>query len=43
VAIGRQFPAVPNYARISFGTVAEMKKALPIFKTVLSSTLSTSH
>jgi histidinol-phosphate aminotransferase len=43
VAIGRQFPAVPNYARISFGTVAEMKKALPVFKAVLANTVSTSH
>jgi len=43
VAIGRKFPALPNYARISFGTVAEMKKAMPVFKTVLSNTVSTSH
>jgi histidinol-phosphate aminotransferase len=43
VAIGRQFPALPNYARISFGTVAEMKKAIPVFKTVLANTVSTSH
>jgi histidinol-phosphate aminotransferase len=43
VAIGRQFLALPNYARISFGTVAEMKKAIPVFKTVLANTVSTSH
>ena len=43
VAIGRQFPALPNYARISIGTMAEMKKAVPVFKTVLASGISTSQ
>jgi histidinol-phosphate aminotransferase len=43
VAIGRQFPALPNYARISVGTVAEMKKAVPVFRTVLASSVSTSQ
>ena len=42
VAIGRQFPSIPTYARISFGTVAEMKKAIPVFKSVLANTVSTS-
>src|SRR5262249_11037632 len=43
VAIGRQFPALPNYARISFGTVPEMKKAVEVFRTVLASSASASQ
>jgi histidinol-phosphate aminotransferase len=43
VAIGRQFPALPNYARISVGTMAEMQKAVPVFRTVLASNTSTSQ
>jgi histidinol-phosphate aminotransferase len=36
VAIGRQFPSHPNYARVSVGTMAEMRKAVPVFKAVLA-------
>ena len=43
VAIGRQFPALPNYARVSIGTSPEMQKALTVFRTVLANTVSTSH
>jgi histidinol-phosphate aminotransferase len=43
VAIGRQFPALPNYARISVGTLPEMKKAVAAFRTVLASNVSTSQ
>ena len=35
VAIGRQFPSLPTYARVSIGTMAEMKKAFDVFKTTL--------
>jgi histidinol-phosphate aminotransferase len=37
VAIGRQFAALPTHARVSIGTMEEMKKAIPIFKRVLDS------
>jgi histidinol-phosphate aminotransferase len=40
VAIGRAFPAVPNYARISVGTMPEMKKAVTVFRQVLGGQLS---
>lgn len=43
VAIGRSFPAVPNYARVSVGTMPEMKKAVAVFRTVLASQVSTTH
>jgi histidinol-phosphate aminotransferase len=43
VAVGRQFPALPNYARVSIGTMPEMQKALAVFRTVLANTVSTSH
>jgi histidinol-phosphate aminotransferase len=43
VAIGRQFPSHPNYARISVGTLPEMKKAVAVFHTVLASNVSTSQ
>ena len=36
VAIGRQFPALPTHARISIGTMTEMKKAFAVFKTTLA-------
>jgi len=42
VAIGRQFPAVPTYARISIGTMPEMKKAVAVFHSVLTNQVSTS-
>jgi histidinol-phosphate aminotransferase len=43
VAIGRPFPAVPNYARVSIGTMAEMTKAIPVFRSVLATQVSSSH
>jgi histidinol-phosphate aminotransferase len=43
VAIGRSFPALPNYARISVGTMPEMKKAVEVFRTVLASSASASQ
>jgi len=43
VAIGRRFPSLATYARVSIGTMAEMKKAVGVFHTVLSSTVSTSQ
>jgi histidinol-phosphate aminotransferase len=36
VAIGRAFPALPTHARVSIGTMPEMKKAVAVFHTVLS-------
>jgi histidinol-phosphate aminotransferase len=42
VAIGRPFPALPTHARISVGTMPEMKKAVEVFHTVLSAQ-ATSH
>jgi histidinol-phosphate aminotransferase len=36
VAIGRQFPSLPTHARVSIGTMAEMKKAFAVFKTTLA-------
>lgn len=35
VAVGRQFPSHPTHVRVSVGTMAEMKKALPVFEKVL--------
>ncbi|MEP6491791.1 MAG: aminotransferase class I/II-fold pyridoxal phosphate-dependent enzyme [bacterium] len=43
VAIGRAFPAVPNFARVSVGTLPEMKKAVAVFRTVLATAVSSSH
>ena len=43
VAIGRPFPALPTHARVSIGTMPEMKKAVAVFRTVLASPVSTSH
>jgi histidinol-phosphate aminotransferase len=37
VAVGRAFPPLTTWARISIGTQAEMDKAVPIFLSVLSS------
>jgi histidinol-phosphate aminotransferase len=42
VAIGRAFPAVPTHARISIGTMPEMKKAVAVFHSVLANQVSTS-
>ena len=42
VAIGRPFPALPTYARVSVGTMAEMKKATAVFRTVLAAQVSSS-
>ena len=42
-AIGRQFPSLPNYTRISIGTMAEMKKAVPAFEKVLAASAATSQ
>ena len=36
VAVGRAFPPLTTWARISVGTQAEMEKALPVFLSVLS-------
>jgi histidinol-phosphate aminotransferase len=38
VAIGRAFPPLDTQARITFGTMAEMQKALPIIKAQLDAT-----
>ena len=43
VAIGRKFPSLPNYARVSVGTMPEMKKAVEVFKSVLVSGVSDSR
>jgi histidinol-phosphate aminotransferase len=42
VAIGRPFPALPTHARISIGTMPEMKKAVGVFQAVLTNPVSTS-
>ena len=36
IAIGRAFPPLTNQARITFGTMAEMKKAVGVFKELLA-------
>jgi histidinol-phosphate aminotransferase len=36
VAVGRQFPSLPTWVRVSVGTMAEMKKALGVFGTLLA-------
>lgn len=36
VNVGRAFPPMTNWARISIGTKAEMEKAIPVFMKVLS-------
>lgn len=43
VAIGRAFPALPTFARVSVGTLPEMKKAVTVFRTVLATAVSSSH
>lgn len=43
VAIGRAFPSLATYARISVGTMPQMKKAVEAFKTVLATPVATSH
>lgn len=40
VAIGRKFPALPTYARVSIGTMPEMKKAVEVFRAVLATGVS---
>lgn len=40
VAIGRAFPAVPTFARVSVGTMPEMQKAVAVFRTVLATEVS---
>jgi histidinol-phosphate aminotransferase len=36
VAVGRQFPTLPNHVRVSIGTMEEMKKAIPVFRRTLA-------
>lgn len=36
VAIGRKFPSLPTHARVSVGTMPEMKKAVETFRAVLA-------
>ena len=36
VAVGRQFLSHPNHVRVSIGTLAEMQRALPIFRRLLA-------
>jgi histidinol-phosphate aminotransferase len=38
VAVGRAFPQLPTWSRISFGTLPEMKKATEVFAEILSAT-----
>jgi histidinol-phosphate aminotransferase len=40
VAVGRAFPPMTTWARISIGTQAEMEKAIPVFMKVLSTPLA---
>ena len=42
VAIGRAFPALPTHARVSIGTLPEMKKAIAVFRTTLAMAVSSS-
>ncbi len=35
VAVGRGFPSLPNHSRITFGTMAEMRKAVAVFRELL--------
>lgn len=42
VAIGRKFPSLPTYARISVGTLPEMRKATEVFQKVLATQVSSS-
>ncbi|HEY4132862.1 MAG TPA: aminotransferase class I/II-fold pyridoxal phosphate-dependent enzyme [Gemmatimonadaceae bacterium] len=43
VAIGRPFPAVPTYARVSVGTMPEMKKAVEVFRAALTAPAASQH
>lgn len=43
VAIGRQFPTLPTYTRISIGTMPEMVKAVAAFQKVLGAPATTSQ
>jgi len=43
VAIGRAFPSLPTHARISIGTMPEMKQAVAVFRTVLASPVAASQ
>lgn len=43
IVIGRHFPSLPQYARVSIGTMAEMKKAIPVFERVLGASTATSQ
>jgi histidinol-phosphate aminotransferase len=43
VAIGRAFPSLANYARISVGTMPQMKKAVEVFRTVLATPVAASQ
>jgi histidinol-phosphate aminotransferase len=36
VAVGRGFAALPNHSRITFGTMPEMRKAVAVFRELLS-------
>ncbi len=36
VAVGRQFPSLPTWVRVSVGTMTEMQKALQVFRTMLA-------
>ena len=36
VAVGRGFPALPNYSRITVGTMPEMQKAVQVFQKTLA-------
>ena len=42
VAIARPFPPLTNYARITIGTMDEMRKALPLMIPLLSAPAKTS-
>ncbi len=43
VAIGRAFPSLANYARISVGTMPQMKKAVDVFRAVLAAPVAASQ
>ena len=36
VAVGRGFPSLPNHSRITYGTMKEMRRAVEVFREVLS-------
>jgi histidinol-phosphate aminotransferase len=42
VVVGRAFPPLPTYARVSIGTLPEMKKAITVFRTVLATSVTSS-